>query len=232
MSSTPHHPLPAWQQCFSPEWLRLLKPELEKDYVKTLLATLKAEKQKGKQIYPPAQKLFDAFHLCPYPLLKVVLLGQDPYHGPGQANGLSFSVPEGLPLPPSLRNIYKELKTDVAVDRGLNGSLEDWAKQGVLLLNTTLTVEQGQPASHKDLGWQRFTDYVIRELSIQKDHLVFLLWGRFAFQKAALIDTNKHTIIHSPHPSPFSAHRGFFGSKPFSTTNQQLMAHNLPPINW
>lgn len=214
-----------------PNWQRELKEELSKPYFLKLKELVTAC-YKQTNIYPASQNIFKAFSLADFDSIKVVILGQDPYHGEGQAQGLSFSVPESVKLPPSLRNIYKELKDDLKVDRGLNGNLEDWAKQGVLLLNATLTVEAGKPGSHQGLGWEEFTDNVIQILSDKKENVVFILWGKYAEAKAYLIDNQKHQIITSPHPSPFSAHRGFFGSKPFSKTNGYLNKTGQELISW
>ncbi len=215
----------------SPDWQKALDGELTKPYLKELQKIM-SEAYKNKTVFPANENIFEAFRLCPFSQIKVVILGQDPYHGEGQAEGLSFSVPAGLRLPPSLRNIYKELQADLGVDRGQNGHLEDWAKQGVLLLNATLTVEAGAPGSHQGLGWETFTDGVIKTISDQKTNVVFILWGKFAEAKAVLIDGSKHLIITSAHPSPFSAHRGFFSSRPFSKTNNYLDKTAQRPINW
>ncbi len=205
-----------------PCWLALLKDEFEKPYMLSLKSKLLEDKQAGKIIYPPGTQIFNAFHLTPFETLKVVILGQDPDHGPGQAHGLCFSVPDGIPLPPSLQNIFKELKDDLGIQKSNeDGNLEGWAKQGVFLLNTTLTVCKGQAMSHKDIGWEQFTDQVIRVINDNKDQVIFILWGSHAQSKAPLI-SDSHRIIRSPHPSPLSAHRGFFGSKPFSKTNNYL----------
>lgn len=224
--------IPAWLEKFSSGWSNVIGAEMQKDYFREMLQFLHQEKLSGKIIYPDAAQIFDAFHLTPFDKLKVVILGQDPYHGYGQAHGLSFSVQPGTPLPPSLRNIYKELKTDLNIDRGSNGSLKDWAQQGVLLLNASLTVEQGRAMSHQKIGWQQFTDKVIQKISDNKEQVVFILWGRFAGQKESLIDTTRHFIIKSAHPSPLSAHNGFLGSKPFSKTNQLLQETKQQPIHW
>lgn len=216
----------------SKDWQAVLKSELQASYFSALLAKLKAAYKTGVEIYPPAPQVFAAFNLCPFEQVKVVILGQDPYHSKSQAHGLCFSVPDEIKLPPSLKNIYKELVADTGKVPSSSGNLERWAKQGVLLLNATLTVEAGQPGSHQALGWERFTDAVIRKISTKKTKVVFILWGKFAIAKAALIDPEKHLILTAPHPSPFSAHRGFFGSKPFSKTNLYLEAQQKPPIKW
>ncbi len=185
-----------------------------------------------KTIFPPKDYIFNALKLTPYKDVKVVIVGQDPYHGVNEAHGLSFSVQKGVKVPPSLKNIYKELYDDLGVKPCDNGDLTRWAKQGVLLLNSVLTVEKDKPASHKNLGWERLTDYIIKLLNNKKDPVVFILWGNFAKSKSSLITNPKHLIITSPHPSPFSARYGFFGSKPFSKTNDFLIKNHLEPINW
>lgn len=212
-------------------WRKVLEEEFSKEYFKKLTEFVKGEYGKYT-IYPPAGRIFNAFDLCKFDDVKVVILGQDPYHGPKQANGLSFSVSEGIPLPPSLRNIYKELKNDLGVQPPESGNLERWAKQGVLLLNATLTVKAGNAGSHQGKGWEEFTDAVIGILSEKKENLVFILWGAYAQKKISLIDVFKHQIIESPHPSPFSADRGFFGSKPFSKANEYLSRSGAAPIDW
>jgi uracil-DNA glycosylase len=191
------------------------------------------QKQNGVQIFPKNKDIFNAFELTPFDKVKVVLLGQDPYHGKDQAHGLSFSVQKGIAIPPSLKNIYKELETDICrFKTPAHGNLNYWAQQGVLLLNATLTVAENSPSSHQKAGWENFTNQVIQTLSDQKENLVFILWGKFAQAKSALIDEQKHLVIKSPHPSPFSAHSGFFGSKPFSKTNDYLMEKGLEEIDW
>lgn len=212
-------------------WQKTLAPELEKPYFQSLCDFVVTAYQK-ETVFPAKENIFKAFNLCPYDQVKVVILGQDPYHGAGQAVGLSFSVPAGERLPPSLRNIYKELKADIGKDRGNNGNLEDWAKAGVLLLNATLTVSESRPGSHQGRGWETFSDAVIKHLSDHKENLVFILWGKYAEAKAGLIDKDKHLIITSAHPSPLSAYRGFFGSRPFSQTNDYLKQKGLKPIDW
>lgn len=214
-------------------WKEILQEEFSKAYFQTIKYFLKSEKEKGKIIYPPGKEIFNAFHLTPFNNVKVVILGQDPYHGTGQAHGLCFSVQHGVKPPPSLLNIYKELKTDIdGFEIPQHGNLESWAKQGVFLLNAMLTVEKDKPASHKELGWQNFTDAAISALSEKRNHLVFLLWGSFAQQKFFLIDDSKHLILKAPHPSPFSADRGFFGCRHFSKANTYLSAHNILTIDW
>ena len=184
------------------------------------------------QIFPPAKLIFNAFDLCPFDKVKVVIIGQDPYHGLGQAHGLSFSVNENIPLPPSLKNIYQEIRSDLGIQPLSHGNLERWAKQGVLLLNATLTVQADLAGSHQKKGWETFTDSAIKAVAEEKEHVVFLLWGNYAQQKAQYIDRTKHLILTAVHPSPLSAHRGFFGCKHFSQANLYLKEHNLKPINW
>jgi uracil-DNA glycosylase len=216
-----------------PSWLAVLNDEFDKDYMMQLRTFLKEEKQTGNKIYPKGSDIFNAFKKTPFTEVKVVILGQDPYHGENQAHGLSFSVQKGIPIPPSLRNIYKELATDIPGFTTPNhGDLTEWAEQGVLLLNASLTVRAGIPGSHQKKGWETFTDMVIKTLSDKKEGLVFILWGAFAQAKAELINESKHHIIKSPHPSPFSADRGFFGSKPFSKTNEILKKEGEKPIDW
>jgi len=209
----------------------ILKEEFEKPYFFKIKETLKKELSSGHSIYPQGKQIFNAFNLTPFDQVKVVILGQDPYHGTGEAHGLSFSVPEGIRIPPSLRNIFKELKADLDIDPPLNWNLEKRAKQGILLLNASLTVRKNSPNSHKDAGRHRFTDAVISVLSREKQGLVFILRWAFAQQKISLIDQSKHLIIKSPHPSPFSADRGFFGSRPFSQCNSYLISQGKTPIN-
>jgi uracil-DNA glycosylase len=185
-----------------------------------------------KIVFPPQADIFNAFRLCSFDSVRVVILGQDPYHGQGQAHGLAFSVPDHVPIPPSLKNIFKELSADLGISVPHSGNLEHWAKQGVLLLNTTLTVEKQKPGSHHHLGWETFTDTVIKTISDEKEHVVFLLWGNFARAKKSLIDAKKHLILEAPHPSPFSARTGFFGCRHFTATNDFLTQHHTTPINW
>jgi len=216
-----------------PGWLAVLEDEFEKDYMKSLKAFLQEEKQNGATVYPKGADIFNALNTTPFDQVKVVILGQDPYHGAGQAHGLSFSVQRGVAVPPSLKNIYKELETDIEGFITPNhGHLTYWAEQGVLLLNATLTVRASEAASHQNRGWEVFTDEIIKALSIKREHLVFLLWGKYAQQKAALIDQKKHYVLTAAHPSPFSAYNGFFGSKHFSKANQLLIQNNLAPIDW
>ncbi len=213
-------------------WKKELQGEFEKEYFKNLVATLKGEKAAGKEIYPAGAEIFNAFTLTPFDNVKVVILGQDPYHGPGQAHGLCFSVNRGVLIPPSLKNIYKELFTDVQFIIPEHGNLSSWAQQGVFLLNASLTVMRSQPMSHAKIGWETFTDAVIKILSERKEHLVFLLWGKFAQEKGKLIDAQKHTILTAAHPSPFSAHNGFFGCRHFSKTNESLATFGADKIDW
>ncbi len=213
-------------------WKEALKDEFGQEYFKTLRQFVKEEYQHGI-IYPAPRNIFRAFELTPFDKVEVVILGQDPYHGPGQANGLCFAVNEGVSLPPSLQNIFKEIESDLGeklVHR--TGDLERWAKQGVLLLNATLTVKARTAGSHQGKGWEEFTSAVIRKLSEERENLVFILWGNYAKAKGAHIDRDKHLVIESAHPSPFSAANGFFGSKPFSKTNEYLSEHNKKPIDW
>ncbi|MBR8827821.1 MAG: uracil-DNA glycosylase [Gomphosphaeria aponina SAG 52.96 = DSM 107014] len=212
-------------------WRSILDPEMNQSYFKSLLEFVAQERQTG-QVFPPADEVFTAFSLTPFHEVKVVILGQDPYHDYGQAHGLSFSVKKGVKLPPSLQNIFKELQTDLGIPPSSHGNLSHWAGQGVLLLNAVLTVRAHQPNSHKDQGWERFTDAVIRTVSEQRPHVVFVLWGRYAQKKIKLIDLKKHTIIQSAHPSPFSAHNGFFSSLPFSKINAALSGAGESPIHW
>ncbi len=217
-----------------PSWKRELDEEFDKPYFKGLTAFVKEEYKKGT-VYPAPKNIFRAFDLTPFEQVGVVILGQDPYHGQGQANGLSFSVAEGVQLPPSLQNIYKELSSDLGVpyeEAAKTGDLERWAKQGVLLLNATLTVRAKTANSHQGKGWELLTDAAITALSDKREHLVFILWGNYARQKGAHIDRSKHLVIESPHPSPFSAASGFFGSRPFSRANAYLVEHDKQAINW
>lgn len=213
-------------------WAPYLEEEFNKDYMRSLSAFLKAEKSKGKIIYPPGSQIFEAFNKTPFDKVEVVILGQDPYHGPGQAHGLAFSVKNGVKIPPSLVNIYKELMTDVGITPPRHGNLTAWAERGVLLLNNVLTVEDGQAGSHHNQGWEIFTNKVIEVLNEKKENLVFILWGSPAQKKASVVNPQKHHIIKSVHPSPLSSHRGFFGSKPFSKTNEYLKSKGLKEIDW
>jgi uracil-DNA glycosylase len=214
-------------------WKTVLAPEFSKDYFKQLTASVKADYLlNDPPVYPPAELIFNAFNCCPYHSVRVVIIGQDPYHNPHQSHGLSFSVPDGVKLPPSLQNIYKEINHDLGKERPRSGNLERWAKQGVLLLNATLTVLENKPGSHQGKGWEEFTDAVIRTISQDKQNVVFLLWGNYARSKAALIDGSTHLILEAPHPSPLSARTGFFGCKHFSQANTYLTAHGYTPIDW
>lgn len=212
-------------------WKTVLMDEFRKDYFVKLKEFL-VEEKKHYTVYPPGSQIFSAFNLTPFHGVKVVLLGQDPYHGPGQAHGLCFSVPVGIPKPPSLINIFKELNDDLGISTPSHGNLEKWAKQGVLLLNATLTVRANQAGSHQRQGWENFTDAAIMALSEKRTGLVFILWGAYAQAKAQIIDKSKHHILMGPHPSPLSVHRGFFGCKHFSKTNQLLTAMGKEPIDW
>jgi uracil-DNA glycosylase len=213
-------------------WKSVLSNEFNQDYFKDIKQFILNERDKGKEVYPPGKSMFNAFNLTPFNQVKVVIIGQDPYHGPGQAHGLSFSVPTGIKTPPSLQNIYKEIQNDLGLAIPNHGNLESWARQGVLLLNAVLSVNANEPASHKAAGWENFTNAVIYYLSQQKSNLVFMLWGRFAQEKELLIDSNKHLILKAAHPSPFSAHQGFMGCKHFSKTNAYLIQNGISPIDW
>lgn len=214
-------------------WTEALGEEKQQPYFQHILDTVRAERESGQVIYPPATDVFNAFKATEFNQVKVVILGQDPYHGAGQAHGLAFSVQQGVRIPPSLQNIYKELSTDIAgFQIPKHGNLQYWAEQGVLLLNTVLTVREGQAHSHAALGWETFTDKVIRQLADHRENLVFILWGSHAQKKGAFIDRNRHLVLTAVHPSPLSAARGFFGSKPFSQTNHYLQQHGLSPIDW
>ncbi|HMW67027.1 MAG TPA: uracil-DNA glycosylase [Chitinophagaceae bacterium] len=215
-----------------PGWKKLLKKEFEQPYFEQMALHLKTEKQQGKIIYPPGAFIFNAFNSTPIDQVKVVILGQDPYHGAGQAHGLCFSVQTGVPPPPSLINIFKELNEDLGVAIPSHGNLSAWATQGVFLLNASLTVRAGEPMSHSKIGWAQFTDNVIKKISTEKTKVVFLLWGKFAQEKKALIDESKHCILKAAHPSPLSAHAGFFGCRHFSKTNEYLVSKGIDPVNW
>lgn len=215
-----------------PSWKKVLEQEFSENYFQKLAEYIKSE-YLASTVYPPPKFIFRAFDLTPFDEVKVVILGQDPYHGPGQANGLAFAVSAGTKLPPSLQNIYKEIESDLGHKSAVTqGDLESWARQGVLLLNATLTVKKSSPGSHQNIGWERFTDAVIKSLSDQKENLVFILWGAYAQKKGSVIDESKHLVIKSPHPSPFSAYSGFFGSKPFSKCNDYLESRGQQPIDW
>ncbi len=215
-----------------PSWKKALEQEFVKDYFTKLASFVKSE-YLSSTVYPPAKFIFRAFELTPFDKVKVVILGQDPYHGKGQANGLSFAVSQGTKIPPSLQNMYKEILSDLGhYSNWDGGDLEAWAKQGVLLLNATLTVKGASPGSHQKIGWEDFTDAAVKALSDQKENLVFILWGNYAQKKGTIIDESKHLVIKSPHPSPFSAYSGFFGSKPFSRCNTYLLEQKIEPIIW
>jgi uracil-DNA glycosylase len=213
-------------------WKAALAGEFSSPYMQQLKLFLQAQKQAGKHIFPKGSEYFRALDLTPLADVKVVILGQDPYHGLGQAHGLCFSVRPGVRIPPSLVNIYKEMESDLGIERARHGFLEHWAKQGVLLLNSVLTVEESQAASHQGKGWEQFTDAVIRRVNDECQNVVFILWGSYAQRKAAFVDTSRHLVLKAPHPSPLSAHNGFFGSKPFSRTNAYLQSHGRAPIDW
>ena len=213
-------------------WKAVLQEEIEADYFIQLMHFLDTEKSKNKIIYPAEKDIFNALFYTPFEQVKVVLLGQDPYHGFGQAHGLCFSVQDGVKIPPSLRNIFKELHQDIGKEIPTNGNLTHWAKQGILMLNTTLTVEENKPMSHANMGWEKFTDAIIRKISEQKNGILFLLWGKHAQSKIALIDATKHRILEAAHPSPLSAYQGFFGCKHFSKTNSHLQEQGQDPIDF
>ena len=216
-----------------PSWKEVLKNEFTKPYFLEIVTFLKTERNAGKIIYPPGPLIFNAFNQTPFDKVRVVILGQDPYHNPGQAHGLSFSVPAGIKPPPSLVNIYKEIQTDTGTAMPVDyGNLSRWAEQGVLLLNAILTVRAYEPASHSKIGWMNFTDAVIQKISDQKKGVIFLLWGKFAQEKQVLIDETKHFLLKAAHPSPFSADKGFYGCSHFSKTNELLQQQGLPPIDW
>ena len=214
-------------------WKDALSAEFEKPYFKALTDSVRSEYANPSiNVYPPASLIFSAFDNTPFDQVKVVIIGQDPYHGPGQANGLCFSVNRGIDFPPSLRNIFKEIHDDIGAPIPADGDLSRWAHQGVLLLNASLTVREHQPKSHSGWGWEQFTDAAVHAIAEKRDNIVFLLWGSDAIRKGAFIDRNRHLVLTSPHPSPLSAHRGFFGNRHFSQTNQYLLNHGMEPINW
>ena len=215
-----------------PEWVAVLSDEFDQDYMRELKVFLLKRKQEGAVIYPPGAEIFNALDSTPLSEVKVVILGQDPYHGPGQAHGLCFSVREGVPAPPSLVNIFRELESDLGLAVPRHGHLQRWAEQGVLLLNAVLTVERGQAGAHQGKGWEHFTDAVVAAVNQRCEHVVFLLWGAQAQRKGAAIDTTRHLVLKAPHPSPLSAHRGFFGCAHFSTANRWLQNHAISPVNW
>ncbi len=212
-------------------WKQILSAEFEKDYFRQLTDFARNE-YRSTTVYPPGKLIFNAFNLCPFEQVKVVIIGQDPYHGPGQAHGLCFSVNDNVPFPPSLRNIFKEIQDDLGKPIPESGNLTRWAKQGVLLLNATLTVRAHQAGSHQRRGWEEFTDAAIRALAEQREHLVFILWGAYAQKKGAFIDRSRHLVLTSVHPSPLSAHNGFFGNRHFSRANEYLQQHGQTPIEW
>ena len=212
-------------------WHDILLNEFDKSYFKKIRSYVR-EQYETKTVYPPAKDIFNAFNSTPFFDVKVVIIGQDPYHGEGQAHGLCFSVNDGVDIPPSLRNIFKEIKNDIGIDRGETGNLQQWANQGVLLLNNVLTVEKGKAHSHKEIGWEIFTSKAIEKISSEREGIVFLLWGKSAQDKESLIDSGKHLILKSVHPSPLSAYNGFFGCKHFSQTNKYLNSINKTPIDW
>lgn len=215
-----------------PSWLEPLRGEFEQAYMGELKRFLLTEKTRGKHIFPNGANWFRALDLTPLEEVRVVILGQDPYHGPGQAHGLCFSVPIGIQPPPSLVNIYKELKSDLGIKPATHGFLEHWASQGVLLLNSVLTVEKGRAASHRDRGWERFTDSIIARVNAKPEPVVFMLWGSYAQKKAAFVDASRHLTLKAPHPSPLSAHSGFFGCRHFSKANAFLESNGLKPVDW
>ena len=212
-------------------WKRRLQDEFDKDYFVKLTDFVRSE-YATTTVYPPGSQMFSAFDACPFDKVKVVILGQDPYHEPRQANGLCFSVNDGIMFPPSLQNIFKEIESDLGISIPKSGDLSRWASQGVLLLNATLTVRAHQAGSHQNRGWEQFTDVVIHRLAEEREHLVFILWGSYAQRKGDFIDRSKHLVLKSPHPSPLSAQRGFFGNKHFSRTNEYLRSHGIEPIQW
>jgi uracil-DNA glycosylase len=213
-------------------WKERLAAEFEQPYMAALREYLLQRKRSGAVVYPPGKLIFNALDSTPFDRVKVVIFGQDPYHGPGQAHGLCFSVPEGVAVPPSLRNIYREIGEDLGVQPPATGNLQAWADQGVLLLNAVLTVERGQASAHQGKGWERFTDRVAQGLNAERENLVFLLWGSYAMKKGSVIDRERHLVLTAPHPSPLSAHRGFFGCRHFSKANAWLEQHGMQPIRW
>lgn len=212
-------------------WKKILSEEFQKPYFQNLVKFVKKQYSQNT-VYPSGKNIFAVFDNCPLQSIKVVILGQDPYHGPNQAHGLSFSVPDGIAKPPSLQNIFKEIENDLGIKTPKSGNLSRWIQQGVFLLNTTLTVNKGQAGSHQNKGWEEFTDEIIKIISAKKEHVVFLLWGAYAAKKLQLIDNKKHLVLKAPHPSPLSAHRGFFGCKHFSKANNYLQKMGIEPINW
>jgi uracil-DNA glycosylase len=223
---------PSYNTPFEPGWYKALQDELKKEYMRNLREFLQQEYKEKKIIFPPKDQYFTALNETPLKKVKAVIIGQDPYHGPKQAHGLCFSVGQGVDLPPSLKNIFKELESDLGIHSPQSGYLKKWAQQGVLLLNSVLTVEQGKPGTHANRGWEQFTDRIIQTLNNSKKPIVFILWGSYAQKKGSLIDKSKHFIIESAHPSPLSAYRGFFGSRPFSRANEFLIQSKQEPIDW
>ena len=221
-----------WQIKLDSQWCQVIGDEFEKDYMLSLRDFLIQRKQQGAVIYPPSDQWFSAFNSTPFDNVRVVILGQDPYHGAGQAHGLCFSVTPEIKVPPSLANIYKEIKSDLGIEQPNHGCLISWAQQGVLLLNATLTVEDGNAGAHQGKGWEQFTDQVIRSVNQQREGVVFMLWGSYAQKKSAMIDSQRHLVLKSVHPSPLSAYRGFFGCGHFSAANQYLQEQLLEPIDW
>jgi uracil-DNA glycosylase len=215
-----------------PSWKARVGDYLQRDDMRALSGFLRERKAAGARIFPPGPQIFAALDATPFDRVKVVILGQDPYHGAGQAHGLCFSVQAGTPIPPSLDNIYKELRTDLGIPRPAHGNLQRWAEQGVLLLNAVLTVEEGRPGAHQGKGWEGFTDTIVDALNREREHLVFLLWGSYAQKKGAVIDPRRHRVLKAPHPSPLSAHRGFLGCGHFSAANAYLQRHGIAPIDW
>nr|WP_010132913.1 uracil-DNA glycosylase [Microbulbifer agarilyticus] len=215
-----------------PSWYAVLESQFDQPYMAELRAFLQQEKQAGKSIFPPSTQVFNAFNSTPFDQVKVVILGQDPYHGAGQAHGLCFSVMPGVRIPPSLKNIYKEMESDLGIVPPDHGCLQPWAEQGVLLLNATLTVEESKAGAHQGRGWEQFTDAAVHALAEQRDGLVFILWGSYAQKKGGFIDNRRHLVLRGPHPSPLSAHRGFFGTRPFSQANAYLQQRGAAPIDW
>ena len=213
-------------------WKKVLQEEFSKPYFEQIVSHIRTEKAQGKIIYPPGPAIFNAFDTTPFDNVKVVILGQDPYHGPGQAHGLCFSVQNGVPPPPSLQNMFKELHEDIGFHIPAHGNLTNWARQGVFLLNASLTVRAGEPMSHSKIGWAQFTDTVIKKISEGKEHVVFMLWGKFAQEKRTLIDESKHLVLRAAHPSPLSAHAGFFGCRHFSKANEYLVSKGIQPVDW
>lgn len=232
MGANPDNSTSASRLQLEASWRQHLLPEFESEYMLKLRNFLQQEKHNGRTIFPPGPQIFSALNSTPLEQVKVVILGQDPYHGPGQAHGLCFSVQKGVALPPSLRNIYKEIAADLGIPPASHGNLQSWADQGVLLLNAVLTVEAGIAASHQGKGWEQFTDRVIQVLNQEREHLVFLLWGSYAQRKGAIIDRSRHLVLESVHPSPLSASRGFFGNHHFSRANHYLVEHGIEPIDW